>query len=954
MAFEIFTYGGGDLYRNVFNAIAIIFGNGDYLVAFKLAALIGFLALLLQSAFSGDAKKMNVQWIMIIAFVYLGFLVPKVDVNIKDQTKGALSDQVVSNVPLGLAIVASLPSTAKKFFTELFDQGFSLPGNMNYSTGGLGIGLEIVKRTMDARLHDGDLRMEMQRFFEECIAIDIAYNRFTWGSLINSTDLDGFLTQNLSKSTFFEYPRASGNYRSCGDSWSGIGGLSKDISDSIADINEEIGNFVYGSRDRHDLTKTQMLALTNTTADTAAQYMNMAAQNQSDRLLQSVLGNTLRDSSVALGAKDGASAYIIEKAKAERIGTMQSMGKIAKEMLPIMQHIFEIIIIALFPLVALVFVTPLAAKALQSYAGAIIWVSSWSPLFVIVNFVSSYYAAQVNAGGLNTIAHSGQVSSIMSEYATIAGYLAASIPMISYMLVQRSGAMMAGLAGRAIQSYEGTASRASDEASSGNISTGQYSYNNAAMNQQNLSPSLDAGTVKTNAGGVQENRYINPAGEASNTKKFDQDSFNFDAKTKAGLQQATKADVSESISGANKQAETERADLSTRLDNTINTMKQDSQTLGAELAAMRQDSTTMESDYQAKVQAQNQINSTISELESVRSSISGSGSVGTGGGKGPSASAGYSAGEEDASSRKDDLAFAYQTQNAIGAILKVADGATIKSGGSEGYQNSESSSDALAALRSQALTASSTVDQSITEAEQAVKTQSLMETGGIEFSQSTEREIYDNLADKIGESKADGLVDKLRGGFNNLTEEQQEQYLNALDTWQDNYFTSDGERTGALAAYSNEEVVTNKAGEDYKTVSENADAELNDYKNLFKDNFDLREADNFRAAGEAGAGYDPSLARDKYNDYAIRASEAVFNSDELSTKRTLVGNTAIKDAINNLNNSSEFANYLNEDLKTENNYDPNIQFTGNVTKDMVVTEESPEFNGADWLLRDKK
>ena len=41
MNFEVFTYGGGEFLRLVFNGIAAIVGTGDYVTALKLAALVG-------------------------------------------------------------------------------------------------------------------------------------------------------------------------------------------------------------------------------------------------------------------------------------------------------------------------------------------------------------------------------------------------------------------------------------------------------------------------------------------------------------------------------------------------------------------------------------------------------------------------------------------------------------------------------------------------------------------------------------------------------------------------------------------------------------------------------------------------------------------------------------------------------------------------------------------------
>ena len=52
--FEVFTYGGGEFLRHIFNGIAMVFGDGDYLLLLRTVVIIGvvvtmFTSLLTQS-----------------------------------------------------------------------------------------------------------------------------------------------------------------------------------------------------------------------------------------------------------------------------------------------------------------------------------------------------------------------------------------------------------------------------------------------------------------------------------------------------------------------------------------------------------------------------------------------------------------------------------------------------------------------------------------------------------------------------------------------------------------------------------------------------------------------------------------------------------------------------------------------------------------------------------------
>ena len=108
MSWEIFTYGGGEFLRLVFNGVAAITGNGGYLTALKMTALIGLLWVLIEGAF--QQRAMNLQWLFGIILIYLAFMVPKVDVIITDRIDPTQSS-VVSNVPLGLGMTAGTAST---------------------------------------------------------------------------------------------------------------------------------------------------------------------------------------------------------------------------------------------------------------------------------------------------------------------------------------------------------------------------------------------------------------------------------------------------------------------------------------------------------------------------------------------------------------------------------------------------------------------------------------------------------------------------------------------------------------------------------------------------------------------------------------------------------------------------------------------------------------------------
>ncbi|WP_096619581.1 conjugal transfer protein TraG N-terminal domain-containing protein [Candidatus Enterovibrio altilux] len=164
------------------------------------------------------------------------------------------------------------------------------------------------------------------------------------------------------------------------------------------------------------------------------------------------------------------------------------MGKLAKRMLSIMRNIFEAFIYVIFPIVMLLAMLPVAGKVLMGYIKVLFWINMWPPLYAVLHFTMSYYgqnaasAAVVQAGssfpiGLSVMTNTG-LGHVLSDYAAIAGYLSLSIPMIAWMMVSQSGAMMAGLAGRLMQSYDTPVFKAADEATTGNLLLGECQIRN--------------------------------------------------------------------------------------------------------------------------------------------------------------------------------------------------------------------------------------------------------------------------------------------------------------------------------------------------------------------------------------------------------------------------------------------------------------------------------------------
>lgn len=504
---ELHTYGGGDFLRLVFNALASILGNDDYGVAITISALLGLLSVLIMGAFRKG--ELNIQWLIAVIFVYQIALVPKTNVIINDHVVPANSS-VVSNVPLGISAIATIFSSFSNWATGAMETTFSMPNDIRYRGNGLLFANTLVEESTRFEFTSPQISANFSEFWKSCVYYDLLLGLYTWDDLVRSGNLILFFQSNTSQTRAFTYMNSSGN-RSILNCRTGFN------NELMNDYNNEIANAtnIYGARLSHkDVDHNSSIARYASSMPVAFQYMTGMSLTNAEIIGQNSVANSLKRGLINFASEADAAAaaqdFALARAEQERKSTFLTMGQIAKKMLPIMQHIFESFIYAIFPFVMLMAMTPLAGKVSLGYIKAVLWVNLWPPLYAILNFAVSYYsadearAAVINEGstfstGLSVMTNTG-LGKVMEDYAAIAGYLSISIPMIAWLLVSMSGAMMAGLAGRIMQGYEQPVSKASDEATGGNVNLGNTKYMNTSGFQTNTSPTVDSGMIQERLG----------------------------------------------------------------------------------------------------------------------------------------------------------------------------------------------------------------------------------------------------------------------------------------------------------------------------------------------------------------------------------------------------------------------------------------------------------------------
>lgn len=476
--YEIITYGGGEALVRTFRGVSAIMGENSYSSLQRLTMMVGFLWVLGGAAF--NLKVMNsFTWLMGALLVVYIAIVPKVDIVVMDKIDPR-ADAVVQDVPLGLGFTASALSKIGLYATEVFEMAFHLPEQQHYSKHGTLFGMRLIQSASEVRILNPDIMQEFTEFVNTCVLYDTAFGLYSWYDIQHTDNLLEFFSTRTSKLRRFYI---NNDYWTCQE---GYAFLKAKIEQEAEDATKWWqGSFLRPNQT--EANEAAAVAELSTTLHSSYNYLANLSQGSAEIMRQNIMINAVRDAANGL---DPVTSYSVSRAQTERVETWKAMGELSLRTLPLLRTVIEILLLAIFPIVILgALIAP--KQVVITYAKALVWLQLWAPLYAILHMVLMTYTAdsQGNTMDALTLANQGPLATTMAEMGYVAGYLAMSIPMIAYMLVNQGGMMMANLAGGVMTGMQGVAQRGAEEATTGNISFGQVQQDNINMlkNDRNVS-----------------------------------------------------------------------------------------------------------------------------------------------------------------------------------------------------------------------------------------------------------------------------------------------------------------------------------------------------------------------------------------------------------------------------------------------------------------------------------
>ncbi len=503
---EIFTVGGGDYLANVFQAVAAWTGNGGYKSLLQVVLVMGLALSAITLAFNQDWRAW-INWFLGATLIYSCLMVPRLDVRVTDRINPGLAPATVSNVPLGLALMASFTSQVGDYLTGSAEIVFALPGDLNYSKNGMIYGARLYDAARSLRISDPEFAANLDEHFRQCVFYDVLLGRYSMKELAESGDIWNTIApgSQARAQRFLTRDAGSGavtaNIVTCREAYGALNAQWASLVDSMGTV---FGRQLYPNQ-------TATLARAKLFADlpVAYQYLTGVSSSATDIFKQTLTINAMSQAMHSMSATSGAGnvdVYAQTRADIQTERTYGSIASNAMKWVPLLNIVLTVLFYALFPVLFPLFLMPKTGPmALKGYITGFFYLAAWGPLFVILHMIlmvkgSADMTAATGTNGISLASFTG-MADVNSDIGLLAGYLIASVPFLAGGVAKGAMAISHHTTSY-LNPSQNAAEEAAREASTGNVSLGNTSFENSSVltrqfAQGTVAPSFTYGAPQT-------------------------------------------------------------------------------------------------------------------------------------------------------------------------------------------------------------------------------------------------------------------------------------------------------------------------------------------------------------------------------------------------------------------------------------------------------------------------
>ncbi len=479
----IHTYGGGEILHNLFNSVAMLLSNKSDGIARPIMVIgISFASvwMLAKLFFSSSLETALTRYLFPILISVSIFMIPTSTVRIKDEI--TLSYHTVDHVPFLLAQFSQFASSLGYNLTCAFEKVMHVPDDDLYSKTGMIFGAENALDVSKFKIRNGDFEKNLREFSKQCVFYDLLLGKYSIHDLQKSTNIWNFFKENTSKVRMIEYIDPDGNgEKNASETIT----CQKAVETMRPYLEKETNYYVL-----QDIGKNLPFAY---------QALTSIKKDAEELIEQQLLINFFKDGFDAQG-------FATQRAHHQQQATLITTGSLASKGLVATRAVIEALVYAAFIFVLPLSVLPMGIRFVSTWIWLVGWIQLWPPFYAILSYImkisaraqsDSIIGGLTSQKGLSFVTSSG-LFDLHQDIAALSGYLALSIPFISYAIIQGGVSSFIHLAGSMMGPANSAASAAAGEMSTGSYSYGNLNYgqehvHNRSSNQNSLAPSLSSG-----------------------------------------------------------------------------------------------------------------------------------------------------------------------------------------------------------------------------------------------------------------------------------------------------------------------------------------------------------------------------------------------------------------------------------------------------------------------------
>lgn len=491
----IYTPQNGVFLKELLDSMVLLVNSDTFKTAIDIIMILSVSMVGVQFV-SGKKLGSLVRFVVTTFLVTYGVLGIRVPTAIIDmQTAGGAAEALtVSNVPLGVALPASIISGIGYGITTGFSDFFHMPDDLEYNKTGMIFGARTWLSATQARLTmSPDVAADLSSYIRQCVfsAKLLASHQITPEELTNSNNLIKTYFDN--PSPIYRVVFHDGANLSCGAAASN---LKTRIPVGAKRELERLNQLVTtGSISKMPKPGEEPTSDTKTFAnrlEAAHKYYMGITNSAADTLTQNILINATRDAATDAFAFAGADAALMNYTNTDSTQKMHVAEAnsfwLAGFRLPYYMTVMWMLTLCIFPLVVLIAFFPTMNNVYFLYVQSQIYLWSWPPMFIIFHwFVSMASSISINifgekTGGV-TFSNIDALAAMHSNFAYTAGALAASVPILAYYITKGLGSLMSSASAHFGGMVQSVSVSEAQSAASGSIS--MASYNGWNMNYDN-------------------------------------------------------------------------------------------------------------------------------------------------------------------------------------------------------------------------------------------------------------------------------------------------------------------------------------------------------------------------------------------------------------------------------------------------------------------------------------